>query len=370
MDEAINNKFIPSLFGREITDNERDIISMPVKHGGLGIRKISENADVAHEASKTITTPLVKKIVEQSTVLPSEEEVTKAKSTTIGMIKANEAAAIEETKSKQNQDIQRVLEQNSQPGASSWLGALPLQEHAFNLNKGEFIDALSLRYNIQPRNMPSTCPCGASFNVTHALNRHKGGFVNIRHDNIKNLEAKLLQMVCNDVEVEPQLQPVVSTGSYKRSANITDDARLDIRARGFWRQGQNAFFDVRVTNADSKSQKDKNLKTVLHEHEQEKKRSYNKRVMEVEHGTFTPLVFTTTGVMGHECSLYHKALAEKISNKKGERYDDVMRYMRTKISFLALKATLLCLRGSRSIVPTGDHANVGDFSLSLHELGL
>ena len=32
------------------------------------------------------------------------------------------------------------------PGASSWLGVLPLLEFGFVLNKGEFRDALSLRY--------------------------------------------------------------------------------------------------------------------------------------------------------------------------------------------------------------------------------
>ena len=70
--------------------------------------------------------------------------------------------------------------------------------------------------------------------------------------------------------------------------------------------------------------------------------------MEVEHGTFTPLVFTTTGVMSHECSIFHKALAEKLSEKQGERYEVIMRYLRVKLSFLALKSMLLCLRGSRS----------------------
>ena len=62
--------------------------------------------------------------------------------------------------------------------------------------------------------------------------------------------------------------------------------------------------------------------------------------MEVEHGSFTPLVFTTTGVMSHECSIYHKALAEKMSQKQGERYEVIMRYLRVKLSFLALMIIL------------------------------
>ena len=90
--------------------------------------------------------------------------------------------------------------------------------------------------------------------------------------------------------------------------------------------------------------------------------------MDIEHGSFTPLIFTTTGVMGHECAIYHKNLAEKISEKKDELYSEVMRYLRVKFSFLALKSTLLCLRGSRSVSRT--HVVDTDFSLTLNELGL
>ena len=43
-------------------------------------------------------------------------------------------------------------------------------------------------------------------------------------------------------------------------------------------------------------------------------------------GSFTPLIFKTTGVMSHECTVFHKSLAEKISTKRGDRYDEVMRY--------------------------------------------
>ena len=232
LDDVINNKFIPSLFGREISENERDIIALPVKQGGIGIRKVSERTNIAYEASKKITTPLVDEIIKQSNTLPEKGKVIQTKTTTIKAIKLEEAKQAEELKMKQTTEMQRTLEQNSQPGASSWLSALPLQDHNFNLNKGEFHDSLCLRYNTKPKNLPTRCPCGSPFDVTHALNCHKGGFVNARHDNIKNLEAKMLQTVCNDVEVEPQLQPVTS-GNYQRSANTSDEARPDIRARGF-----------------------------------------------------------------------------------------------------------------------------------------
>ena len=90
--------------------------------------------------------------------------------------------------------------------------------------------------------------------------------------------------------------------------------------------------------------------------------------MEVDQGTFTPLVFSIKGVMGHECEKFHKSLAEKIASKKGERYEEVMRYIRVKLSFLVQRAALLCLRGTRvrnvnSVVDEGI-----DFVLKLNEL--
>ena len=170
--------------------------------------------------------------------------------------------------------------------------------------------------------------------------------------------------------IKIRFQPVTNRNGYLKSANLDEGARLDVRARGFWREGQNAFFDVWVTNPDNKSQHDSSIKAVLRKHESEKKRQYNRRIIEVEHGSFTPLIFTTTGVMSHECSIFHKSLAEKISKKRGDRYEEVVRYLRVKFSFLALKATLLCLRGSRGRKGMNSGVQNEDFGLALNELGI
>ena len=371
LDKVIDEKFLPTLFGRDITDEDRELLSIQVKEGGMGIRQLHPNASKVYWTSKTITTPLIKQIIKQSDTLPKEEEVKKARTTTMRKVREDQEKRTEEIKSKQSPDIQRKLIQISEPGASSWLGALPLSQYNFDLCKGEFQDAISLRYNKPLKNLPSDCPCGrSSFTVTHALNCHKGGFVNARHDNIRDLEAHMMKTICNDVEIEPALQPVPNPKIFnKKTANIRGDARLDIRTRGFWREGQNAFFDVRITNAECDSQVNSTVQSVLRKNEQDKKREYNQRVMDIEHGTFTPLVFTTSGAMGFECSKYHKTLAEKMSRKNGEKYEDVMRYIRVKVSFLVMKATLLCLRGSRTMRKNNDVGGE-DFSQRLRELGV
>ena len=84
-----------------------------------------------------------------------------------------------------------------------------------------------------------------------------------------------------------------------------------------------------------------------------KKRQYATQVLEIEKGTFTPLVFTTTGGMREDCLRYHSRLAELLAMKKGEDYAKTMNWIRVKISFSLISSALVYLRahlrGSRSI---------------------
>ena len=109
------------------------------------------------------------------------------------------------------------------------------------------------------------------------------------------------------------------------------------------------FFDVRVTNTSSPSQQQLSLAQIYKRHEQEKKRLYNDRVMNIEHGFFTPLVYSVHGGMSPECLKYHKHLADKIAAKTNQKCDRVVTWIRCKLSFVVLRSTLLCLRGSRGI---------------------
>ena len=80
-----------------------------------------------------------------------------------------------------------------------------------------------------------------------------------------------------------------------------------------------------------------------------RKRKYATRVLEIEQGTFTPLVFSTTGGMGEECQRFHRRLVELLASKKGEDYSATISWIRCKVSFAVLRTALLCLRGSRPL---------------------
>ena len=90
-----------------------------------------------------------------------------------------------------------------------------------------------------------------------------------------------------------------------RESNKAQGVRLDIHTRGLWELHRSAFFHVRVCHPNVVPYRDLGTQQNYRIHEKEKKRLYSKRVQDIEHGAFTPLVFTTTGGMGKECLMYH-----------------------------------------------------------------
>ena len=78
-----------------------------------------------------------------------------------------------------------------------------------------------------------------------------------------------------------------------------------------------------MTNTNARSQKHLPVSTILKIHEKQKKKAYNSRIMNVKHGTFSPLAFSLTGDEGPEISMFHKHIAQKIANKTSEKYKKV-----------------------------------------------
>ena len=55
--------------------------------------------------------------------------------------------------------LQMAVGLAQEKGSSSWLTALPVQEHGFSLHKTAFQDALALRYGWLPTRTPSGSLC-------------------------------------------------------------------------------------------------------------------------------------------------------------------------------------------------------------------
>ena len=145
---------------------------------------------------------------------------------------------------------------------------------------------------------------------------------------------------CKQLATEKQLT--------HKSANREDVAHLDIVDENFWgRDRQRTLFDVRVFNPFAQS----HINTPLaqcYRRQKEKKRAYEERIREVEHGSFSPLVFTTAGGIGAIATVvYKKRLASGVVEKHGKPYGKIMHWLRCQLSYSFLRSAIMCVRGSR-----------------------
>ena len=187
----------------------------------------------------------------------------------------------------------------------------------------------------------------------------------IRYAN--TLWAQLLTEVCPNVCVEPTLQPLTGESFPLRSTNTEEGARLGIKAQNFWdKSKQSTFFDVRIFNSHAPSNCTLSSDACYKRHEHEKRRAYEHWVLEVEHGTFTPLVLSTSGSWGPSATVAFKRLAGLISEKHDQPYSSTFSFIRCKITFSLIDSAIACLRGPRSAF----HAPARDLNLTDHPLDL
>ena len=79
LEEVILSVLIPTLLNLTISNQDRRILQLPVRLGGLGIVNPSTEAKSNYQYSKHITRPLTEYIIEQKHELPDEAETLKIK---------------------------------------------------------------------------------------------------------------------------------------------------------------------------------------------------------------------------------------------------------------------------------------------------
>ena len=112
-------------------------------------------------------------------------------------------------------------------------------------------------------------------------------------------------------------------------------------------QHSDSSYLVRIFHSNAPSYRGLQLETSYRCHENEKRQAYEQRVCEIENGSFTPLVFSTSGGMGKAAKITYKRLASLLSIKCEQPYSLVMGWLRCQLSSL-LRSAVMCLRGCRS----------------------
>ena len=323
------------------------IFELLVKLGRLGLYNPTLTADKEFNASTRITANLTEIICRQEKDLTNydREAVDHVIKTVRAEKDEDQQAALENVINIVNDKMKRNIKLSQEKGAGSWLTAAPVKSLGFSLNKQEFRDAICLRYGWRVPHTPSHCLCGKKNDTDHALICKRGGYIGMRHNRLRDLEAEIMREVCKDVRVEPPLLPLANDNTV--GGNQAENARADFSGIGVWGPMQKTFLDVRVTHPNAPTHINKDMAQVYREQEQEKKRAYNERIIQVENGSFTPIVFSTFGGMGKEAESFHKRLAQLIAEKRNENYSHVVNYLRTRLRFCLLKSVLTSIRGVR-----------------------
>ena len=132
---------------------------------------------------------------------------------------------------------------------------------------------------------------------------------------------------------------------------MEDGARADISAQGFWGDRQQlAFFDIRVlTLTCQAAAAPPSLPFLYRQHVKNKKRhAYQQRILEVEHGSFTPLVFSASGNIGPAVMVMYRRLAGLLVEKCNESYSRTLGWILCALNFALLQSAIQCIPGARS----------------------
>jgi len=159
----------------------------------MGILDPTLECDFAHANSLLISAPLVRLILRQESDFdPVELEIS-----TKEIRKHIDKLCDEKYKERARnislhatEEIKQSMKLSTEKGASSWLTCIPSFEHGTILHKGDFVDAVSLRYGWRLSDLPANCACGASFDVRHALDCKLGGYRTIQHNEVRDLLAQ------------------------------------------------------------------------------------------------------------------------------------------------------------------------------------
>ena len=208
LEHVIRHHFLPALTGRQnINDQERELLSLPARLGGIGIINPCKMSDHQFDISTQVTYPLTTGILQQTM------------NTLLKLFVSNNRLGRKSNASTNNNN--------------EMMSALPIEEHGFSLHKSAFRDAISLRYGWHPSYLLTECTCGKKFTVDHAFSCLYGGFPSLRHNEVRDITTQLLCETCHNVSVEPELQPLSGEQFTHGTANVEDGARFRHKSRRF-----------------------------------------------------------------------------------------------------------------------------------------
>uniref|UniRef100_A0A0K8TJ54 Reverse transcriptase domain-containing protein n=2 Tax=Lygus hesperus TaxID=30085 RepID=A0A0K8TJ54_LYGHE len=335
--EAIRKRLMPAITGREVSETEGNLMSLPARLGGLGISNPIDSAQAFRISQRSCE--LLSASIISGDPLNSNEYYIDVSSVLKGERALRQSIQIQRSAELMHElplNQQRVLRRIT--GSSQWLSVLPTAADGFDLSATQFRDALSLRYAHTPQGLPMSCDgCGSPFDVSHALNCKKGGIVKRGHDDVRDVVAGIANLAWGSTVIEPVL---------RESANGHPALVGDIMVNGVWESGRPAFFDNRIVNADAASYLPQDWHQTARSAANAKHAKYD-QAAEERRGSFTPLVCSCDGALEREFGVFIKRASYVLSEKWTRPFSEIAGWVKTKIQFAIIRAVSLRIRGAR-----------------------
>ena len=126
MEQVICFNLIPSLTGKTaLNDLERNMLTLPIRHGGLGIADPSLISSSSYQASIAVSLLITNLNVNRSLMRPLYNN----QRGSLRFVKNNQEASVAKDEIYHNLPLssQKLTDISCEKGASSWLSVIPLE---------------------------------------------------------------------------------------------------------------------------------------------------------------------------------------------------------------------------------------------------
>ena len=334
--------------------------TLPVKLGGLGIRRSEDISLPAFIASSQKCSTIVSKLLSASNasfflnllrdsiarwknlnsrlVEPLAPESLRQKSWDLPIATLVLDDLINNSTSASSRGRLMAV---SAPNASAWLNAIPIHSLGLKLDNESLRIAVALRLGIKAA-MPYTCACGfpVQGTATHGLDCRKSSGKHARHSAVNDIIHRALQAA----GVPSQLEP---SGLSRDDGKRPDGATIVP-----WSQGQCLVWDVTCINTTAASHINLASSRVGAPCEAAENKKRKKYSTLGELYKFTPIALETLGPWGPDATAFVNELGKRLFEYTGDPRSTS--FLRQKISLAVQWGNAVCIKQS---LPLGKDFN-------------
>ena len=249
IEEALSARLLPALLQvPTISPEERRLIALPVRFGGLGIVDPTRTASAAFATSQAATRHLREAIRGAAPLRLAEHRAAmqKARADFKAQKEKECVAELAGLTAAMPVEQQRAVQRAVKHKTGAWLTVMPTARNGNQLCANEWRDGIAFRYGWEPRDLQPRCDgCGEQFDADHALKCRKGGLIIRRHNEVVGELQRLTEMHWPKTVLEPVIRdgnPSLPEGHAERDGLVGD---LLIRGGVFSAQ-TDAIIDVQV----------------------------------------------------------------------------------------------------------------------------